>query len=165
MLTNEELREGFIRKFGSKPVTILGTVVEVHEPDNTCDLDDDGLLMCGVRLQSITDSKAGILKIPKVGAVAIAVKIEDDDGFMLLDSSEYDSIVLNGGENGGLVIVGNLVEKINAIEKQVEAFKSIFKQWVPVYESALKTSITTSADLMSSLKTTIEDLENTSITH
>lgn len=165
MTTTNELRRAFQQKYGEKPVTILGTIAAVDENSKTCNIDDDGFMMYGIRLQSVTNAAAGILKVPKIGAQALAVKIEDGDGFMLLDCAEYDKIIFNGGTNGGLINIQRLVDKINAIEKQVEALKKIFKAWQPVYEQSLQTAIKGSNDLAPKLETQTKDLEDTTVTH
>lgn len=165
MTTNEQLRTALARRYGSKPVTILGTIVAVDETAKTCDIDDDGLVMYGIRLQCVTNAPAGILCIPKEGAAAIAVKIEDTDSYMLLNCAEYSKIIFNGGNNGGLINIQSLVDKINAIEKQVEALKKIFKAWQPVYEQSLQTAIKGSNDLAPKLETQTKDLEDTTVTH
>jgi len=144
MATTDELRQALQQKYGEKPVTVLGSISAVDETTKTCDLDDDGFMMYGIRLQCVTDAVSGILKVPKVGAQALAVKIEDGDGFLLLDCAEYEKIIINGGNNGGLINIESLVEKINAIEKDINNLKDVFsKSWTPVAQdggAALKTA-------------------------
>lgn len=168
MATTDELRQAFERRYGEKPVTILGTIAAVDETAKTCDIDDDGLMMYGIRLQSVTNAAAGILKIPKCGAAALAVKIEDGDGFLLLDCAEYEKIIINGGNNGGLINIESLVEKINAIEKDINNLKNVFSiSWTPVAQdggAALKTAAATWAS-RSITETKSADIEDTTITH
>ena len=168
MATTDELRRALQQRYGEKPVTILGTIAAVDETAKTCDVDDDGLMMYGIRLQSVTNAAAGILKVPKKGAAALAVKIEDGDGFMLLDCAEYDKIVINGGGNGGLINIESLVDKINAIEKNINDLKNIFSTgWVPVTQdggAALKTAAATWAS-QSITQTQTADIEDTTVTH
>lgn len=168
MATTDELRQAFERRYGEKPVTILGTIAAVDESTKTCDLDDDGLMMYGIRLQSVTNAAAGILKVPKKGTAALAVKIEDGDGFMLLDCAEYEKIIINGGNNGGLINIESLVNKINAIEKDINALKNIFKTtWVVAPQdggAALKTAAATWAG-QTIAQTRTADIEDTTVTH
>ena len=167
MTTTNELRRAFQQKYGEKPVTILGTIAAVDENSKTCNIDDDGFMMYGIRLQSVTNAAAGILKVPKIGAQALAVKIEDGDGFMLLDCAEYDKIIFNGGTNGGLINIESLVNKINAIENDLNSLKTVFKSWTPVAQdggSALKTAAADWAD-QTITKTKTKDLEDKTITH
>ena len=167
MTTTNELRRALQQKYGEKPVTILGTIAAVDENSKTCSIDDDGFMMYGIRLQSVTNAAAGILKVPKIGAQALAVKIEDGDGFMLLDCAEYDKIIFNGGTNGGLINIESLVNKINAIENDLNSLKTVFKSWTPVAQdggSALKTAAADWAD-QTITKTKTKDLEDKTITH
>lgn len=167
MTTTNELRRALQQKYGEKPVTILGTIAAVDENSKTCNIDDDGFMMYGIRLQSVTNAAAGILKVPKIGAQALAVKIEDGDGFMLLDCAEYDKIIFNGGTNGGLINIESLVNKINAIENDLNSLKTVFKSWTPVAQdggSALKTAAADWAD-QTITKTKTKDLEDKTVTH
>lgn len=167
MTTTNELRRALQQKYGEKPVTILGTIAAVDENSKTCNIDDDGFMMYGIRLQSVTNAVAGILKVPKIGAQALAVKIEDGDGFMLLDCAEYSKIIFNGGNNGGLINIESLVNKINAIENDLNSLKTVFKSWTPVTQdggSALKTAAATWAGQTIS-KTQTKDLEDKTVTH
>ncbi len=168
MATTDELRQALQQKYGEKPVTVLGSISAVDETTKTCDLDDDGFMMYGIRLQCVTDAASGILKVPKVGAQALAVKIEDGDGFLLLDCAEYEKIIINGGNNGGLVNIESLVGKINAIEKDINNLKDVFsKSWTPVAQdggAALKTAAATWAS-QTMTETKSADIEDTTITH
>lgn len=167
MTTTNELRRALQQKYGEKPVTILGTIAAVDENSKTCNIDDDGFMMYGIRLQSVTNAAAGILKVPKIGAQALAVKIEDGDGFMLLDCAEYSKIIFNGGNNGGLINIQSLVNKINAIENDLNSLKTVFKSWTPVAQdggSALKTAAADWAD-QTITKTKTKDLEDKTVTH
>lgn len=170
MTTTNELRRALQQKYGEKPVTILGTIAAVDENSKTCNIDDDSFMMYGIRLQSVTNAAAGILKVPKIGAQALAVKIEDGDGFMLLDCAEYDKIIFNGGTNGGLINIQSLVNKINAIENDLNSLKTVFKTtWIPPTSSpdsgaALKAAAADWAD-QTITKTKTKDLEDKTVTH
>lgn len=168
MTTTNELRRALQQKYGEKPVTILGTIAAVDENSKTCNIDDDGFIMYGIRLQSVTNAAAGILKVPKIGAQALAVKIEDGDGFMLLDCAEYSKIIFNGGNNGGLINIQSLVNKINAIENDLNSLKTVFKTtWIPVAQdggAALKTAAADWVD-QTITKTKTKDLEDKTVTH
>jgi len=78
-----------------------------------------------------------------------------------------DSIVFNGGDNGGLTIVSNEVTRLNKIESDINDLKTAFKSWVVVASdggAALKAIAATWYG--SSLeKTKNSDIEDTKITH
>lgn len=73
-----------------------------------------------------------------------------------------DEIVLNGGTLGGLVKVGELTERLNLIEKDINSLKQKLSGWMPVPNdggSALKTAL--SAYFTESLQETqVKDIEN-----
>lgn len=78
-----------------------------------------------------------------------------------------DSIELNGGDNGGLVKIEALTDKINNIEKDINKLKQAFTTWVPVPQdggSSLK-SVVASWAAQQLVQTQVSDLEDDKITH
>lgn len=168
MTTNEEIRQAFAKKYGAKPVTVLGTVAAVDESAKTCDIDDDGLVMYGIRLQCVTDAAGGILCVPKKGAAALVVQIEGGDGWMLADCAEYEKIIINGGVNGGLIKINDLINRLNVLEKSLNDLKQVFSTtWVVAPQdggAALKSAVANwAADTITETKA--EDIEDTTVTH
>lgn len=168
MTTNEEIRQAFAKKYGAKPVTVLGTVAAVDESAKTCDIDDDGLVMYGIRLQCVTDAAGGILCVPKKGAAALVVQIEGGDGWMLADCAEYEKIIINGGVNGGLIKINDLINRLNVLEKSLNDLKQVFSTtWVVVTQdggAALKSAAANwAADTITETKA--EDIEDSTVKH
>ena len=168
MTTNEEIRQAFAKKYGAKPVTVLGTVAAVDESAKTCDIDDDGLVMYGIRLQCVTDAAGGILCVPKKGAAALVVQIEGGDGWMLADCAEYEKIIINGGVNGGLIKINDLINRLNVLEKSLNDLKQVFSTtWVVATQdggAALKSAVANwAADTITETKA--EDIEDTTVKH
>lgn len=78
-----------------------------------------------------------------------------------------DSIELNGGDNGGLVKIEALTDKINNIEKDINKLKQAFTTWVPVPQdggSSLKSGVASWAS-QQLVQTQVSDLEDDKITH
>ncbi len=78
-----------------------------------------------------------------------------------------DSIELNGGDNGGLVKIEALTDKINNIEKDINKLKQAFTTWVPVPQdggASLKGSVASWA-AQQLVQTQVSDLEDDKITH
>lgn len=78
-----------------------------------------------------------------------------------------DSIELNGGDNGGLVKIEALTDKINNIEKDINKLKQVFTTWVPVPQdggSSLKSGVASWA-AQQLVQTQVSDLEDDKITH
>lgn len=95
MQTEAEIREQLGRAFRPGPVTVLAEVKGVNQSDRTCDIDDDGVVIYGVRLQCITKGNCGVLVLPKLGSKVLCVKIEDTDAFMVIQASEVEKIEIN----------------------------------------------------------------------
>jgi len=87
-----------------------------------------------VRINADINGSAGLVVTPVTGSVVLVGRISAADHVVLvcseIDKVELTSgdatlemaegeITLNGGENGGLVIVGELVSKLNALEEKV----------------------------------------------
>ncbi len=78
-----------------------------------------------------------------------------------------DSIELNGGNNGGLVKIEALTDKINSIEKDINKLKQAFNSWVTAPQdggAALKT-VTEKWAGQQLTETKVSDLEDDKITH
>lgn len=78
-----------------------------------------------------------------------------------------DAVVFNGGEFGGLPVVGDLAKRLNIIEKDINTLKTVFASWVPVAQdggAALSTAATSWAASQLSL-TKAADYENTKVKH
>lgn len=95
MVTEGEVREKLKRALKPSPITVLAEVKGVDQSERTCDIDDDGVMIYGVRLQSITKGNYGIIAVPKLGSKVLCVKIEETDSFMVLHSSEIDKLEIN----------------------------------------------------------------------
>lgn len=111
----------------------LGKVTAVDESDMSCtvELIDDDVTLYKVRINNI-GSKAGFICIPSVNSVVVVSKISNSDQMHYVSMfSETEMIMLNGDQYGGLVKVGDLVGKINAIEQDLNNLKTVFSAWVP----------------------------------
>lgn len=105
---------------GSLPLVCdFGTVTKLAEGSFLCDLEIEGKspvqdvrLFCG---DYNSDAKGGgIVVIPEVGAQVLVIFFSKTVAFML-QCSKAKQIVFNGGENGGLVKIQELTDKINEL--------------------------------------------------
>lgn len=82
--------------------SLLGTVKAVQKSDYTCtitdDDDDTGLDYEEVRLRPMLDDTLGLTIFPKEGTWALAIRIENDEDWMLIDCCEVESVELVIGE-------------------------------------------------------------------
>ena len=133
-----------------------------------------------VALMSAIDD--GVLILPKVGSIVIV--IHNKKGIKFVSQfSEVESIVIitgdttieikdglvqfNDGSFDGFVKIKDLVEKLNALEKDINNLKNAFTSWTPVPNdggAALKSSAA-SWYAQQLQETQQSDLENTKITH
>lgn len=100
---------------------------------------DESAPILGVNLQANQSSEVGVVMFPRqdsyviVGMLgmcqAVVVTCDDvervriDVGDMSVDISE-DGIAMNGGKLGGLVNVGSLTKRLNAIEQDINQLKT-----------------------------------------
>lgn len=90
MTKHSEIREK-LRQWaneGGPAPTMLAKVVSVNETNNTCVLDEDGMLVQDVRLSPIIDTGEGLTIYPKVNTWALAVRIENENEWHLIGCKE-----------------------------------------------------------------------------
>ncbi len=137
--TEAELRQQLSEALKPKPVTILAEVKAVDDSKRTCDIDDDGVIMYGIRLQPITQGSTGITVYPKVGSQVLCSRIEDEDNYMVVHASEIDKIEIKVSDKSlvldkdGIVANGGTIGSVKA-DKMVE--------WMTKVYSDLQTLIT-----------------------
>ncbi len=192
MNTNEnigQLIKKLAGKSGGKSVMRLGVAEAVDMDTRTCTLRplDGGPDLFGVKLQAVKMEGApeiGMVIEPVDGSVVLAANVQDlplnysivsyseianfyvfSAGKVVLKSA--DGIQLNEGDHGGLVVVADLVSKLNGIEQDLNTLKNIFSAWVPTPQdggAALKGAL--AAYVSQTLQPTqIADLENPDVTH
>jgi hypothetical protein len=133
--TENEVRQLLAEFMGVNKPTILGTVKSVDKDECTCVIEDDGTEVPSVRLRPITGSNNGIVRFPKVGAHVLAVKVETSEDWMMVEATEYesmlincDSIILNDGENG-LVKITEMVSWMQKVYNDLQALKTQLNTW------------------------------------
>lgn len=186
-----ELKEALRQMMGNADATLVNaTVQSVDWSKRECTVKlPDGREVEEVRLRAVADEKDTGLSIrPKdnsqvmVGLIGselcvllyteietVELKMQDveltiNGGKVQLKAKEIE---LNGGNNKGLVKVLKAVEKINAIEDDLNTVKTVFTTWTPVAQdggAALKGAISSWAGQQLS-KTTQSDLENDKVKH
>lgn len=115
-----------------------------------------------VRLM-VDTTKNGFLIIPKVGSIVFVSMINNEAGYVSY-FSEVEEIDLNGTNYGGIPIVQNLVNKLNALE-------NAFNQHILTYnahthpETSVNTLVPTPLDTQVLIDTTTAELANTTVFH
>ena len=167
-------------------VTIVAAEVDsVDVEARTCTVTTIGgttqLTIPNVRLQA--EVADGFLLIPVIDSTVFIAYTKRQDPYVSLFSdidrlylvvgkSSFEvlndgTITLNDGSKGGLVMVTELVSKLNALEKRVNQIASSFGTWTPVPNDgggALKAASSGWAG-QTITETVRTDIENTKVTH
>jgi hypothetical protein len=123
-----------------KPIAILGKVIKLNEDEKTCDVEplNEDAILYDVRLSSVLDSEQGLCVFPKLDSIVIVVLLDEASAYIglvnevkkielkigntyisviedkiLINCNVNEGIVFNGGNLGGMVVVGNLVNAYN----------------------------------------------------
>ena len=96
MATEEQIRDGFrsIAASLAPPVSNIARVKSVNETEGTCTLiDEDDQEYLEVRLKPILSDNKSFLQIPKIGTYVLAVRVEDDEDWMVIACDEVDKFL------------------------------------------------------------------------
>ena len=156
--------------FNKDIVSIVAcTVDSVNQDTRTCDctaITGDAVTdIADVQLMSEVGD--GMLLLPSVNSTILVALTTRNTAFVLM-YSDIDTIVMRGGQLGGLIKIDDLVKAVSAIQKDLNSIKKVFSTtWTPVPNdggAALKAaSATWAAQTITVTKR--EDLENTNILH
>ena len=107
----------------------------------------------------------GFVITPKVGSYVMVTKFERFEAF-ISSFSDVDKIAFNGGANDGLVLVNQLVNKLNALENKVNSIITTFNTHVHAgVTTGSGSSAVTPTLVTGTLTPTVKnDIENTKIT-
>lgn len=137
--TEEEIRNLLNQSMKGKPVTVLAEVKSVYTGKRTCDIDDDGVIMYGIRLQPITQGTTGMTIYPKVGAQVICSRIEGSDEYMVIHASEIDKVEIKISDKSIIMNQDGIVVNEGTIGS-VKADSMV--QWMMKVYNDLQTLIT-----------------------
>jgi hypothetical protein len=114
---------------------IIGSVNSVDNNTRTCEvapINYPGAVMRNVRLTGSLLNQAGQYLKPKVGSLVLVSPINKYTGCVVMFSEldeiqvDCDETIYNGGENGGLVKIEPLIDKINQLETKYNDLVTIF---------------------------------------
>lgn len=157
---------------------VIGKVESVG--DETCSVKiADRIVINDVRLNASADGNAdNILIKPKVGSMVLMADLSGGElrSLVVISFSALESmtvkfegdVVINGGDNEGLVKVVPLKDRLNAIENDINSLKQVFSaSWVPVvYDGGASLKAAAASWAAQTLATTSkEDIENPKIKH
>jgi len=111
----------------------LCTVDSVDRTARTIDCSpiDDGAKMESVDLQALQGRIGGVVAFPKVGSEVIVGYLDRDNAVVLLMTQtdrieiDCDEIIINGGDNAGVVKVDKMVDWMNNVYQDMQTLKSL----------------------------------------
>ena len=108
----------------------------------------------------------GFVLVPKNNSVVVVSQISNEVAYISM-VSEVDQIYLAGDDNGGLVKVSELVDKINRVENQVNNILNVLKTTViPLAPSGTYPFAPLYASILDITPLTqVNDLENKTVQH
>lgn len=115
-----------LRKLGKSEELSFLAVVKANHIDTVDVVDLSGTKYEGVRKKAaITGTTSGMLITPALNSTVIVSRIGESDELFLEMVSEIESIVMDGGANGGLAITPKLVEELNKNNALLESIITI----------------------------------------
>ena len=151
---------------------MLFTAEVVSVESDTCTINHSGMNLRDVRLSAVVDaSKTKKLIIPAKGSQVLVADLSGGDlrDLAVIQVSETDSVVFNGGDLGGIPIVEKIENNLKALKNYVEAMnRALPNAFTAIGVGTAANGGTASAKYTSSMvsKTiTFENMENTKILH
>ncbi len=116
------LRERLAGVLGKGTMAIAQGIVKSVD-GRSCEVEMGGITVPDVRLRaSLADDDGEILIVPKVGTAVIVGSLSGDLADLAVLSVDHaESVTVNGGKLGGLIKIGELTDKLNAL---VNAFNA-----------------------------------------
>jgi|GEM_PF-760468 len=178
----ELLRKIVIGK--EEDAALICTVISVNKDACTCDVKPDNekiAPLVNVRLTAFDENakdkeeeknKQHWRIIPKIGSKVLVAKINHSDAYVAMFSeidrvemAADDTIVFNKGENGGLVKVEALTERLNLIEKAFNDLLDEYKTHNHKHPQGPTTDFLVPSTQEEIEETLRSDIENDKITH
>ncbi len=158
---------------GQVPIQVfIGEVTEVDEENYTVDIKPPGQAeLSEVRLKAAIDGeKTGLVEIPEVGStVLFSIIGNQPDEATIIKCSKVAKIIINNGENGGLLIDEKANNNLKAIKDFIETMKSaISTGFQSVGAGSSANGATGKAAFESALSgqsISFEDMKNDKVTH
>lgn len=158
--------------------SLVCTVDEVNEDERTCKVTpvNGGVAVFGVRLQAIKDNNQGLVVIPSVNSQVVVTFLNKQTGYVALHTdvdkifSDSPLFEFNGGDNGGLVNIEDLVSAINSLQDAHNDFVTTFNTHTHNAPQAPSGTIPTTPPLVPSTDQSVppvqvSDMEDDTVKH
>ena len=151
---------------------VLFTVEVIEVQSETCTVDHNGIILTDIRLSAVIDGSntKKIIK-PVKGSQVLVADLSNGDlrDLAIIQVSETDSIVYNGGELGGLAIVEKIENNLKSLKNYVEAMnRALPTAFSAIGVGTAANGTTASTKYTSSMigkSISFENMENTKIKH
>jgi hypothetical protein len=116
-----------VSKKTQQTAIVDGEVIAVNKDAKTCTVKVDEREIPKVRINSILEAGTNVIDVfPSVGSKVVCGVVEGNPMDMyVIDTNDIDEIIINGGENGGLVITPTLVQELEKNNAIVEALLNV----------------------------------------
>lgn len=136
MTKDEEKLIAHLRSIGKIPAIIEPATVKSVDTENlTCVVElTDETEISDVRLKAAIDGvQDGIVQIPAVDSTVLVASIGNKVSVRcIIMVSEVSEVLINGGDNGGLINIQTLIAELNKTNAVVDALKDSLLNWTPV---------------------------------
>lgn len=164
-----------------------GVVKGLDEANNVASVqltDNEGTIHVDAILNATVDNSLGFIIIPALDSDVVVVDVDGDGVYTIVRYGKIDrvkvkigdteelivtegTVIFNGGSNGGMVKVAALVEKVNALENDINTLKTVFSGWtVAPTDGGGALKLAAATWFASNLTpTTANDLKNDNVKH
>jgi len=155
MATPQQIRDELekMAKRHGPPVSNIAVVKSVDEDNATCILiDEDRQEYLDVRLRPVLSGKQSFLQVPKIGSYVLAIRIEDDEDWMVVAQDETEKFLW-------VTPTAKIeVEEKILIEANNQNLLSLFERLFTVVERGYKTNTGVTIELV--LQPEFESIKN-----
>lgn len=149
-----------IERIGRKKATAsIGKAVNVDKERGRCDVELEGRAPAvDARLE--LEGGKGMMNVPREGSDVVVLWVEEVMPVVVM-CAEVEETVIHGGENGGLINIADLVDKVNGL---IDAFNS-HTHTVNTTGTAAAQTGTAAATTQPATKITREEIEDNTVRH
>lgn len=170
MTQDEKILRSIAQLGGGETKCFIASVKNNYPDADIVDVEDlSGTLYTDVRKKAALSGgiESGLLITPVSKSTVIVARIEESDELYIAMYSDIESIVVNGGENGGLTITPELVTQLAKLTARVDGIITSIKNGIPVAQDgglALQQSIVAGLNTLVN-KEDFSNVENKKIKH
>ena len=151
---------------GDKNVIYTGRVKSVNRTNITCIVSlegGDGEIEASLQ---VGDKGKGLVQIPKESSMVMVVIRGKSQGFVVM-VEEVEEVIIRGGENGGLIKIGELVKNLDKMTKRIDGIIEAIKNSTTVAQdggTSMKASMVAALNTLTD-KENFSAIENEKIKH